>query len=376
MTIGLLKEGGTEKRVVMLPAEVAILKKMVAEVIIEHDAGAGAFVSDEDYKAAGAVVSDRGNVLSISDMLLSVNPVPPDDLNFLGEGKILCSTVNLVSNFTWLEKARLQGLSVLALELVPRITRAQSMDTLSSMATVTGYKAVLAAASALPKFFPMFMSAAGTVKPAKVLILGAGVAGLEAVSVARRLGAVVEVFDVRSAVRDEVKSLGARFIEVEGAAEDQSAGGYAVQQTEEYRSRQKELIRMHSINSDVIITTAQIPGRKAPLLIPGETVMAMKPGSVIVDIAASSGGNCELTVNNETVTVNGITIIGRSDFPSDMPSDASKMFGANVTNLLKIIIDAEGNPCLDMNNEIVAGTLAVHNREYVSQAVKNSLRIK
>jgi NAD(P) transhydrogenase subunit alpha len=244
------------------------------------------------------------------------------------------------------------------------------------MATVSGYKAVLAAAGLLPKFFPMFMSAAGTIKPSRVLILGAGVAGLQAIAIARKLGAVVEVFDVRSAVKEEVKSLGGKFIEVEGAKEDSSAGGYAVEQTGEFRKKQQELIQKRAVEADVIIATAQIPGRKAPVLVLRETIMAMKPGSVIVDLAAASGGNCELTENEKTITVNGVTIIGKSDLPSDMPTDASIMFGSNIFNLLKIMIDKDGNLLLNMKDEIINGTTAVHNKEYISQRVRQMLGIK
>ncbi len=222
----------------------------------------------------------------------------------------------------------------------------------------------------------MFMSAAGTIKPSKVLILGAGVAGLEAIAIARKLGAVVEVFDVRSAVKEEVKSLGGKFIEVEGAKEDAAAGGYAVEQTEEFKKKQQELIQSRAVVSDVIIATAQIPGKKAPVLIPEETVRSMKPGSVIVDLAASTGGNCELTQNEKTIIVNGVTIIGNSDFPSEMPADASKMFGSNIINLLKIMIDKEGNLGLNMEDEIINGTTAVHNKEYICQRVRQILNIK
>jgi NAD(P) transhydrogenase subunit alpha len=244
------------------------------------------------------------------------------------------------------------------------------------MATVSGYKAVLEAASLLPRFFPMFMSAAGTIKPSRVLILGAGVAGLQALAIARKLGAVVEVFDVRSAVKEEVKSLGGKFIEVEGAKEDAAAGGYAVEQTEEFRRKQQELIQQRAIASDVVIATAQIPGKKAPVLLLKETVNLMKPGSVIVDLAASSGGNCELTVDGKNIIVNGVNIIGKSDFPSDMSSDASKMFGCNVINLLKIMIDKESRLVLNMQDDIINGTTAVHAGEYVSQRVKQMLNIK
>jgi len=284
--------------------------------------------------------------------------------------------VNPLENRDWLEKAKQQGLTVLALDLIPRTTRAQAMDILSSMATVSGYKAVLHAAFLLPRFFPMFMTAAGTIRPAKVLILGAGVAGLQAVAIARKLGAVVEVFDVRSAVKEEVKSLGGRFIEVEGAIEDASAGGYAAEQTEEFKMKQQALIKEHARAADVIIGTAQIPGKKAPVLILKETVKQMKPGSIIIDLAASTGGNCELTVNGETVIENGVTIIGKSDYPSDMPSDASKMFGSNIINLLRILLDKENNLVIDLDDTIINGTTAVHNGQYVSQRIKQMLNIQ
>jgi len=262
------------------------------------------------------------------------------------------------------------------LDLIPRITRAQAMDILSSMATVSGYKAVLQAAFISPRFFPMFMSAAGTIKPSRVLILGAGVAGLQAVAIARKLGAVVEVFDVRSAVKEEVNSLGGKFIEVEGAKEDDAAGGYAVEQSEEYKKKQHELIQQRAVASDVIIATAQIPGKKAPVLICKDTVSKMKPGAVIIDLAASSGGNCELTENGKILNTNGVTIVGKSDYPSDTPVDASMMFGTNIINLLKILFDKEGKPVLNMEDEIISGTTAVHAGEYISERVKQLLNIE
>jgi NAD(P) transhydrogenase subunit alpha len=376
MIAGILKESGSESRVAMLPGEVTGLKKLKVEVMAENDAGAKAFAFDKDYQSAGAVTSSRKDIFTKADLLISVNPVPEDDLNSCREGQVLCSVLNPVENSKWLEKARLQGLTVLALDLIPRTTRAQTMDILSSMATVSGYKAVLHAASLSPKFFPMFMSAAGTIKPSKVLILGAGVAGLQAIAIARKLGAVVEVFDVRSAVKEEVKSLGGKFIEVEGAKEDAAAGGYAVEQTEEFKRKQQELIQQRAIAADVVIATAQIPGKRAPVLLLKETVNSMKPGSIIIDLAASTGGNCELTQNGESVVVNGVTIIGKSDYPSDMPSDASKMFGCNVNNLLKIMVDKDGNLSLNMQDDIINGTTAVHAKEYVSQRVKQMLNIK
>jgi NAD(P) transhydrogenase subunit alpha len=376
MTIGVLKETGTENRVAILPAEVIALKKMGINVLVETHAGERAFASDSAYESAGAKIAERKNVISESEMLLSINPPVEDDINSFMEGQVLCSVLNPVANSEWLERIRVRGLSVLALDLIPRTTRAQSMDILSSMATVSGYKAVLDAASMLPRFFPMFMSAAGTIKPSRVLILGAGVAGLQAIAIARKLGAIVEVFDVRSAVKEEVKSLGGKFIEVEGAKEDIAAGGYAVEQTEEFKRKQQELIQQRAIASDVVIATAQIPGRKAPVLLKKETVYSMKPGSVIVDLAASTGGNCELTENGKNIVVNGVNIIGKSDYPSAMPTDASKMFGCNIINLLKIMVDKDARLILNMQDDVINGTTAVHGKEYVSQRVKQLLNIK
>ena len=376
MTIGILKECGNENRVAILPGEVCALKKMGIEVLAENHAGESAFASDKEYVAVGASMVSRKELFTRSDMLLSVNPPVEDDINSFREGQILCSVLNPVENKDWLEIIRLKGVTVLALDIVPRTTRAQSMDILSSMATVSGYKAVLEAASMLPRFFPMFMSAAGTIKPARVLILGAGVAGLQAVAVARKLGAVVEVFDVRSAVKEEVKSLGGKFIEVEGAKEDAAAGGYAVEQSDEFKKKQQDLIQQRAIAADVVIATAQIPGKKAPVLILKATVASMKPGSVIVDLAASSGGNCELTENNKKIVVKGVTIIGKSDYPSYMPSDASKMFGNNIINLLKIMVDKDGKLNLNMQDDIINGTTAIYNKEYISQRVKQMLNVK
>jgi NAD(P) transhydrogenase subunit alpha len=376
MIAGILRESGSEKRVALLPGETAAVIKLGLKVLVEEGAGAAAYASDTEYRSAGASTASRKAVISGSDLLFTINPPVTDEITLFREGQILFTVLDPVVNRDWLEKVRARRLTVLALDLVPRITRAQSMDILSSMATVAGYKAVLEAASLLPRFFPMFMSAAGTIKPAKVLILGAGVAGLQAIAVARKLGAVVEVFDVRSAVKDEVKSLGGKFIEVEGAKEDAAAGGYAVEQSDDFKRKQQELIQQRAAAADVIIATAQIPGRRAPVLVLKETVARMKPGSVIVDLAASTGGNCELTENGKNVVVNGVTIVGRSDYPSAMPADASRMFGNNLINLLKIMTDKVGNVRPDPADEIVTGTTAVSDGEYRSPRVKQLLDIK
>ncbi|HOP59584.1 MAG TPA: Re/Si-specific NAD(P)(+) transhydrogenase subunit alpha [Bacteroidales bacterium] len=376
MLIGILSEKGDERRVALLPGEVAALKKTGVEVMVEIGAGSNAFASDDEYKTAGASIDSRENIIKEAAMLLTVNTLPDNDVELCREGQILCSLLNPVENALWLEKVREKGLTVLGLDLIPRTTRAQAMDVLSSMATVAGYKAVLHAAFLLPRFFPMFMSAAGTIKPARVLILGAGVAGLQALAIARKLGAVVEVFDVRSAVKEEVKSLGGKFVEVEGAREDADSGGYAVEQTEDYKKKQQELIQDRAKVSDVVIATAQIPGKKAPVLLLKETVNEMKRGSVVIDLAASTGGNCELTKNGETLIHNGVTVVGNSQYPCEMPVDASKMFGNNILNLLKIMTDKEGNIILNMEDEIINGTTAVHSKEYVSCRVKQLLNIK
>jgi NAD(P) transhydrogenase subunit alpha len=340
-------------------------------VVVESNAGEKVFVTDKAYEEAGASVADRKTVLAQCDLILQINSLSVDELNDLDASKVVLGALNPFQNATLVEKLVAKKITSFSLELVPRISRAQSMDILSSMATVAGYKAVLDAALHLPRFFPMFMSAAGTIKPAKMLILGAGVAGLQAIAIARKLGAIVEVFDVRSAVKEEVLSLGGKFVEVEGATEDADAGGYAVEQTEDFKKKQGELIQEHALQADVVICTAQIPGRKAPVLVKKETVEGMKKGSIIIDLAASTGGNCELTENDKTIDVNGVTIIGNSEYPNDMQIDASAMFGRNVVNLLKLFIDAEGNLNMDFEDEVIKGTCLTHQGEIINERVKS-----
>lgn len=375
MKIGVLKEIEPENRVAILPEHIDQLKKLKLEIIIEKDAGVRSYVKDQIYADAGAVISERDKLLKDSDIIVSVNAPDRETLKKIEKGKVIISILNALSNEDLVIWLRDNEITSFSLELIPRITKAQSMDVLSNMATVAGYKAVLLAASELPRFFPMFMTAAGTIKPSKVLILGAGVAGLQAIAISRKLGAVVEVFDVRSPVKEEVMSLGGKFIEVEGATEDKEAGGYAVEQTEEYKQRQAKMIQDHAAKSDVIICTAQIPGKKAPVLITKDTVEMMSPGSVIVDLAASTGGNCEMTENNKTVFHNGIKIIGQSNFPSSMPTDASKMYGTNLINFLKLLFDEEGNYKLNMDDEIVNGTCLTHGGEVINERIKTTLNI-
>lgn len=371
MILGLLKEHGNETRVALLPDVVQNFIELKAEVLVEQSAGEKAFASDADYKEAGASVVSRTEIFEKADVLLQIHPPADGDVEKLKSSQVWISAFNPLWETDLVKLFRDKGITTFSLDSIPRTTRAQAMDILSSMATVAGYKATLEAALRLPTFFPMFMTAAGTIRPANVLILGAGVAGLQAVATARKLGAQVYVFDVRSAVKEEVKSLGGKFVEVEGAIEDKAAGGYAVEQTEEYKKKQQEAINAQAEKSNVIICTAQIPGRKAPMLISGETVAKMKPGSIIVDLAASTGGNCELTKNDETVVHNNVTIIGQSNYPALTPLDASRMFGKNVLNFMKLIIGEEGALNLNFEDDIVKGTCITHSGELYNERVKS-----
>jgi len=371
MILGILKETKDERRVAMLPESVAALVKMNVTVMVEKDAGLSAYASNAEYEAAGAKMDTKENVINQSEVLVKINPPTDEEKSLMKEGKVFLAVLNPYFNTGLVKELAAKNITSFSLDVIPRTSRAQAMDILSSMATVAGYKAVLTAANTLPKFFPMFMTAAGTITPSKVLILGAGVAGLQAVATARKLGAVVEVFDVRAAVKEQVIGLGAKFVDVEGAVDDKTAGGYAVEQTDEFKQRQAQAVHDHAVKSDVIICTAQIPGKKAPVLLKKATVEAMKPGSVVIDIAASTGGNCEYTQDNKTVVQNGVTIIGNSFFAVDMPSDASKMFGKNVINFLKLMVTKEGALNLNWDDDIVKGTAVTHNKEIVHERVKS-----
>lgn len=371
MIIGILGEGSADKRVAITPEHISSLLALKAQkILVETNAGANASYPDADYTAKGAVIANRQTVQSESDILIMIHPLESSELMGL-KGKVLIGGFNPLVNKNFVTSCLTAGVSAFSLDVIPRTTRAQAMDILSSMATVAGYKAVLMAATTLPKFFPMFMTAAGTITPAKIVVLGAGVAGLQAIATAKRLGAVVEASDVRTAAKEEVLSLGAKFIEVEGATEDKGAGGYAVEQSEDFKKRQQQKVQEHAAKADVVICTAQIPGRKAPILLQKETVMQMKPGSVIVDLAASTGGNCELTENGKTIQVNGVTIIGDSNLQASMPYDASKMFGKNILNYIKLIIDKEGNINLNFEDDLVTGTCIAHNGEIKNERVKS-----
>jgi H+-translocating NAD(P) transhydrogenase subunit alpha len=370
MILGILKESDGERRTALTPDAVqGLLKQGFQKIILEKGAGLTACFDDAAYLQQGAETADLAGVLQQADILIKIHAPDAGLLKQLRPGQILIGQFNPLGRPEAVEEMRATGAAFFSLDLAPRTTRAQALDVLSSMATVAGYKAVLLAATHLPGFFPMFMTAAGTVKPAKVLILGAGVAGLQAIATARRMGAVVEAFDVRRAAKEEVLSLGAKFVEVEGAKDDAAAGGYAVEQTEEFKQRQAELIQRHAALADVVICTAQIPGRKAPVLLRADTVAQMKPGSVIVDLAASSGGNCELTENNKTAYHHQVCIIGDSNLPASVPRDASAMFGKNVVNFLKLLAP-KGEAQLNFNDDILAATCVAHQGEVVSARLK------
>ncbi len=369
MTIGILGEQ-QDARVAITPEHIQQLLSLKAEkVLVEKGAGDSAAYTNSQYEEKGVELASRQEVLNSSDIVLCVQPIGNNELTQL-KGKVLVGGFNPLVNHNFVSEALSAGVSVFSLDVIPRTTRAQAMDILSSMATVSGYKAVLLAASHLPRFFPMFMTAAGTITPAKVLILGAGVAGLQAIATAKRLGAVVTASDVRQAAREEVLSLGAKFLDIEGATEDTSAGGYAVEQTEEFKKRQQEAVQVQAAQSDVVICTAQIPGRKAPVLLLEETISNMKPGSVVIDLASSTGGNCAVTEDCKTIIVNGVTIIGDSGLASTMPYDASKMFGKNLINFLKIMIDKEGNINLNWEDDLITGTCIAHEGEIRNERVK------
>lgn len=369
MTIGLLKEPAHETRVSLLAEAVATLTKKGITVLVESGAGENAFCLDPDYEKVGALVKERQEVISSSDLILSINQPGLSELKN-GSSKILIGVYQPLFFIDLMKQWATEGLTVFSLDMLPRTTRAQSMDVLSSQANIAGYKAVLIAANTYSRYFPMFMTAAGSIAPAKVLILGAGVAGLQAIATARRLGAIVEVFDTRPAVKEEVMSLGAKFIEVEGAADASKAGGYAVEQSEDFMKRQKARIAESTAKADIIITTAQIPGKKAPELITAEMVNAMRNGAVIIDMAAATGGNTPLTKNNETIRVNGVTIIGNSSLQSTMPSDASKLYGKNVLNFLELITTKDGNINLNWDDDLVKGSCIVHNTEIVHERIR------
>jgi NAD(P) transhydrogenase subunit alpha len=354
MRIGIPKESSGQ-RVALTPA---VAKKLIdagAEVQLESGAGTAAHFADADYTEAGVQVADRATVLQ-ADLVASVNPLPDAALAKLPKTTLLVSQFRPYEDAGITGRLRELGLSAYSLDMIPRTSRAQSMDVLSSMAGVAGYRAVLTAAQLLPRFFPMMITAAGSIRPAKVLILGAGVAGLQAIATAKRLGAQVEASDVRQAAKEEVESLGAKFVEVEGARDDKDAGGYAVQQSEDFMRRQREEVQARAAKADVVITTAQVRGRKAPVLLDADTVRQMSAGSVIIDLASSSGGNCALTKDNETIQVNGVTIVGNSALADTMAQDGSTLYANNLVNFIKLLIK-DGELVHNAEDDILAAAL-------------------
>ncbi|PJZ71042.1 NAD(P)(+) transhydrogenase (Re/Si-specific) subunit alpha [Leptospira perolatii] len=376
MNIGVLKEAKEETRVSITPDVVDALKKLGATVVVEKGAGENSYFSDEQYKKAGATISSRPDVLKKADILVSIHLADAGTLSKIKKGGIYLGMFQPAMNAQTIKKLASQQVTVQSLDAIARITRAQSMDVLSSQATVAGYKAVLLAATHLTRFFPMLTTAAGTITPASMLVIGAGVAGLQAIATARRLGAVVDVFDTRPEVKEQVQSLGAKFVEVEGAKHSAAAGGYAIEQTEEYKKRQQEAIDKFAGKADVIITTALIPGRKAPLIINKKIVDGMKPGSVVVDLASSMGGNCEYTQHGKTIiTKNGVSVIGHTNLAGSLPGDASRMFAKNVLNFLKQLVK-EKKVNMDFNDEVIASTTITHEGQIRHKLTLDALNVK
>lgn len=375
MNIAVLRETlPGEARVALVPESVRKLVALKASVSVESGAGLQAGASDSDYEAAGASVSsDRVLLLSTADVLAVVNRPSPEDIGNLKQGAVVLGFLRPLDEPAALEAVVTHHLTAFAMELIPRITRAQVMDALSSMATVVGYKAVLMAADHIPRMFPMLMTAAGTVPPARVLVLGAGVAGLQAIATARRLGAVVEAYDVRKAAGEQVRSLGAQFLEVDlGGIQTEDAGGYAVELTEEAMSRGRDLIAKHAKTADVIITTAQVPGRSAPLLVTEEAVNGMKRGAVIVDLAGATGGNCALSRPGETIERDGVAIMSPLNLAATVPVHASQLYSRNVTSFLSLLIK-DGELSIDMTDDIVGPSCVTHRGEYIHPRVAAAL---
>lgn len=375
MNIAVVRETQFEEaRVALVPESVRKLTALKAMVSVESGAGLKAGVADADYRVAGAeIVEDRTALLASADVLIAVNRPLPEDFDRLKIGAVVLGFLRPLDEPVALQPAVALNLTAFAMELIPRTTRAQAMDALSSMATVAGYKAVLLAADRVPRMFPMLMTAAGTVPPARVLVLGAGVAGLQAIATARRLGAVVEGYDVRKVAGEQVRSLGAAFLEVDlGGIQTEDAGGYAVELTEEAMNRGRELIAKHARTADVIITTAQVPGRPAPLLVTEEAVNGMKRGSVIVDLAGATGGNCAVGQPGAVIERDGVVIMTPLNLPATVPVDASKLYSRNVTAFLSLLIK-DGELNIDLTDDVVGPACVTHRDQYVHPRVAAAL---
>lgn len=378
MQITVLREtDSAESRVALIPESVKKLIGLKAAVAVESGAGLDAGASDADYETAGATISkDRAALLSATDVLVAVNRPPDEDVAKLKQGAVVIGFLRPLDEPEQLRPMLERGITAFPMELIPRTTRAQAMDALSSMATIVGYKAVLLAAERSPRMFPMLTTAAGTVPPAKVLVLGAGVAGLQAIATARRLGAVVEGFDVRAAAGEAVRSLGAKFLEVDmGGQSAEGAGGYAKEVTEDVMNRSRALVARQAKQTDCIITSAAVPGRRAPILVTDEAVAAMKRGSIIVDLAGPTGGNCTASKPGETIDVNGVTVMCPLNLAATIPVHASALYSRNLTTFLsEMIKDGELN--VDLSNDVVGPSCAVHNGEIKEPRIQAALAAK
>ncbi len=377
MRVGIIKETlEGERRIAAVPETVSKMTKAGTEVVVESGAGVSSFISDGEFQAAGAVISpSRDEVLSGADVLIKVNKPTVDEIGKLKEGAIVMSFLQPFSSPEEIKKLAERKVSSLSMEMVPRITRAQRMDALSTMSTVAGYKVVLMAANACGRFFPMLSTAAGTIHPAKAVIIGAGVAGLQAIATAKRLGAVVTAFDVRPAAGEQVKSLGAEFVSLDVPHEQaEDTGGYAKELPPEFYKSEQDLIRKYSKDADVIISTALIPGKRAPVLITEEMVKEMKPGSVIVDMAVEHGGNCTLSEAGKEVLKHGVTIIGFPNVPALMPVHASLLYARNVLAFLNLISPDGKSAVLDLEDDIIKGSLVTHAGQIVHPAIKEAVK--
>jgi NAD(P) transhydrogenase subunit alpha len=378
MKVGVPKETWAgETRVALIPASAAALKKSGLDVVVERSAGEAAGFTDAAFEQAGATVAGRADVFAAADIVLQVRAIPAD-LGALRPGQVVIGFADPLGAPDDVRVLASRGVTAFSMELMPRITRAQSMDALSSMATIAGYKGVLLAADRLPRMFPMMMTAAGTLAAAKVFVVGAGVAGLQAIATSRRLGAKVEAYDVRPAVKEQVQSLGARFVEMDLETQNaEDKGGYAKAQDESFYRRQREMMLRVVAATDVVITTALIPGKKAPTLVTQEMVEAMAPGSVVVDLAAERGGNCALTKPDEVVVHNGVAIIGPSNPPALVPYHASQMYSKNITTFLSHLLGKDGakKPSLelDLSDEITRETLLAKDGDVVHSRVRELL---
>ena len=365
-----------ETRVAATPGSIKELVKAGLSVMVETQAGIKSHISDTDYKNAGAsIIESKEELLSKADILLKVLPPTLDQIVLLQPKSIVVSFCQTTRDIDTVKALKEQSVTGFSMHLIPRTTLAQKMDALSSQANIAGYKAVLIAASKLGVYMPLLMTAAGTIRPAKVLVLGAGVAGLQAIATAKRLGAQVEAFDVRPIVKEQVESLGAKFIEVDSSNDDEGVGdgGYAKETSEDYKNRQQKLIHDHISKSDVVVTTALIPGKAAPILIPASMVDAMKSGSIIMDLAAENGGNCELTKKDEIITHNGVTIDGSSNIPGSMPVHASELYAKNITAFLTYMIE-DGELKLNLDDEIISGSMYTHLGEVTHEPTQEAIK--